>query len=499
MKTVTLPHVELGTEKTSEKTIYINSHDRILNSCIVGPIGSGKHAQLTIPIINQDLHHITHFINQYEKELTKHNSDNIADDILNGITVISPDNNLCRRVFNLVQAHKIPENSVFYIDPTNPNTKGINILHGPVDKVAEVFAMAIKEIANSDDVFFQQSQINHIKNYVYLLKLHSPERTATFDDISRMYEDVEHVRYMHKLLKLRIDLLSEVVKSKTAPKERIKEYELTKEVDAWFDHTIQEKKDSEGKTVIHKSGKYQGQPMYYDNKAEHVKELYIIVKELSANELIRRVLFDDSTFDFNSHLEYGGVLLVNTAQEELGDLSNVLGKFILMSLQQSVFQRELGLSFHHLVVDKITNYIVEPFIELLKQARKYKLIITVTDESLSEVSQKYSPEYLHSLIANFRNNIVFGGISSYDANIFSDLLYEVAGEKILTADELQTQEAYTYTASIAYNNQIQIIKQIKAKFVEKEEFSDATIQVNEMAGQYWYGSRPGMNESIANL
>ncbi len=26
MKTVTLPHVELGTEKTSEKTIFINSH-----------------------------------------------------------------------------------------------------------------------------------------------------------------------------------------------------------------------------------------------------------------------------------------------------------------------------------------------------------------------------------------------------------------------------------------------------------------------------------------
>ena len=495
MKTVTLPHVERGTEKTNEKTIYINSHDRILNSCILGPIGSGKHAQLTIPIIKQDLHHITHFINQYGKALTGHNSENIAGNFLNGITVISPDNNLCRRVFNLVQAHKIPESSVFYIDPTNPNTKGINILRGPVNKVAEVFAMAIKEIANSDDVFFQQSQINHIKNYVYLLKLHSPKRTATFDDISRMYEDVEHVRYMHKLLKLRIDLLCEVVKSKTAPKERIKEYELAKEVDAWFEHTIEEKKDSEGKTVIHKSGKYQGQPMYYDNKAEHVKELYIIVKELSANELIRRALFGDSTFDFNSHLEHGGVLLVNTAQEELGDLSNVLGKFILMSLQQSVFQRKLklGLSFHHLVVDKITNYIVEPFIELLKQARKYKLMITVTDESLSEISQRYTPEYLHSLIANFRNNIVFGGISSYDANIFSDLLYEVAGEKILTADELQTQEAYTYTASIAYNNQIQIIKQIKAKFVEKEEFSAATIQVDEMARQYWIDSRPGMN------
>ncbi|HFK1426792.1 MULTISPECIES: conjugal transfer protein TraG [Bacillales] len=493
MKTVTLPPVELGTEKTSGKTIYINSHDRILSSCILGPIGSGKHAQLTIPIINQDLHHITHFINQYKKELTEHNSNNITGNFLNGITVISPDNNLCRRVFNLVQAHKIPESSVFYIDPTNPNTKGINILHGPVDKVAEVFAMAIKEIANSNDVFFQQSQINHIKNYVYLLKLHSPKRTATFDDISRMYEDVEHVRYMHKILKFRIDLLCEVVKSKTAPEERIKEYELAKEVDAWFDHTIQEKKDSEGKTVIHKSGKYQGQPMYYDNKAEHVKELYIMVKELSTNELIRRVLFEESTFDFNSHLEHGGVLLVNTAQDELGSLSNILGQFILLSLQQSVFQRKLGLSFHHLVVDGITNYIVEPFIELLKQARKYKLMITVTDESLSEISQRYTPEYLHSLIANFRNYIVFGGISSYDANIFSDLLYEVAGEKILTADEILAQDTYMYTASIVCDNRIQTIKQLKANFVEKDEFSTAIIQVNETAGQYWCDSRPGMS------
>ncbi|KAA0803722.1 conjugal transfer protein TraG [Bacillus sp. BB56-3] len=493
MKTVTLPHVELGTEKISKKPIFINGLDRTLNSCIIGPIGSGKHAQLTIPMINQDLHHMTHFINQYERALTKHNSDNIAKDFLNGITVISPDNDLCQRVFNLVQAHKIPKSSVYYIDPTNPNTKGINILRGPVDKVAEVFAMVIKELANSDDIFFKQAQINHIKHYIYLLKLHSPQRTATFDDISRMYEDVEHVHYMHELLKFRIDLLSEVVKSKTAPEERIKEYELAKEVDAWFDHTIQEKQDEEGKTIIHKSGKYQGQPMYYDNRAEHVTALYELIKELSTNELIHRVLFEESAFDFNSHLEHGGVLLVNTAQEELGSLSNVLGQFILFSLQQYVFQKKLGLSFHHLVVDRITNYIVEPFLELLKQARKYKLIITVTDESLSEISERYTPEYLRSLIANFRNNIVFGGISSYDANIFSNLLYEVAGGKILTADALRTQEPYMYTASIAYDNQIQSIKQIKPKFVEKEEFSTATIQVDEMAGQYWCDSRPGMN------
>lgn len=492
MKVINSSHVEIGTKQTSEKTIYIDSQDRTLNSCIIGPIGSGKHAQLTIPLINQDLHHLTHFINQYEQTLTNHSTDNIAGDFLNGITVISPDNDLCQRVFNLVQAHKIPKNSVYYIDPTNPNTNGINILRGPVDKVAEVFAMVIKEIAKSNNIFFQQAQINHIKHYVYLLKLHNPQRTATFDDICKMYEDVEHVHYMHNILKFRIDLLSEVIKSKTTPEERFKEYELAKKIDAWFDYIIQEKKDAEEKTIIHNCGEYQGQPMHYDNIAEHVTGLYSLIKEISTNELIRRVLFDESTFNFNSHLEHGGVLLVNTAQKELGSLSNVLGQFILLTLQQAVSQRKLGLPFHHLVVDRITNYIVEPFIKLIKQARKYKLIITVTDESLSVISQRYTHEYLRSLIANFRNKIVFGGIPEFDANIFSDSLYEVAGGEILTADELLTQDTYTYTASIVCNNQPQTIKHLNAKLVGKEEFSTATIQVDEQAGQYWDNSRTAM-------
>ncbi len=81
-----------------------------------------------------------------------------------------------KKVFKLVQAHKIPTSSVYYIDPTNPDTKNINILRGPVDKVAEVFAMVIQGLSESNNAFFEQAQRNHLKQHIYLLKLHNPQK-----------------------------------------------------------------------------------------------------------------------------------------------------------------------------------------------------------------------------------------------------------------------------------------------------------------------------------
>ncbi|MDA6082809.1 hypothetical protein OSJ97_25035, partial [Escherichia coli] len=85
----------------------------------------------------------------------------------------------------------IPEESVFYIDPTNPNTPSINPMEGPVDKVAEAFAMVIEGLAEGGQAnfFFQQSERNHLKHYIYLLKLHEPEQEVTFDMLLKMYDN----------------------------------------------------------------------------------------------------------------------------------------------------------------------------------------------------------------------------------------------------------------------------------------------------------------------
>ncbi|NKX61760.1 type IV secretory system conjugative DNA transfer family protein [Bacillus cereus] len=353
------PDVEIGPHIKHKEMIRIKGKDRTLNGIIIGPIGSGKTSSLIIPMINQDLHWMVRFINKFENTYKKNNYDTeeVKGTFLNGITVIEPSNDLCQKVFKLVQAHKIPESSIYYIDPTNPDTKNINILRGPVDKVAEVFAMVIQGLSESNNAFFEQAQRNHLKQHIYLLKLHNPQKDVTFDDLIDMYDDVERVHRMHKLLKVQVEKLYDFVQSGVASRDQKNEYKIIKGIDEWFDNTIREKTGFHGEPAVYKSGKYRGKPMHYDREEEYVKGLRNILKDLASNVLIRRVLFGKSDFDFDVHLEQGGILLVNTAKGELADLSNVLGKFVLLSMQNAVFRREPNISpYHHIIVDEFPDY-----------------------------------------------------------------------------------------------------------------------------------------------
>ncbi len=61
-------------------------------------------------MINQDLHWMVRFINKFETAYKKNDYDTeeVKGTFLNGVTVIEPSNDLCQKVFKLVQAHKIP-------------------------------------------------------------------------------------------------------------------------------------------------------------------------------------------------------------------------------------------------------------------------------------------------------------------------------------------------------------------------------------------------------
>lgn len=202
------PDVVLGPALDTKEVIVQPGRDRTLNNIIIGSIGTGKTSALVLPIINQDLHWMTKFINDYPSIYKRKdfNTEEVQGMYLNGISIIEPSNDLCQKAFKLIKAHGIPEESVFYIDPTDPNTKGINPMQGPVDKVAEAFAMVIEGLAengNGND-FFKQSERNHLKHYIYLLKLHEPDEEVTFDMLLQMYDNSNLVRKMHEKLKTKI-------------------------------------------------------------------------------------------------------------------------------------------------------------------------------------------------------------------------------------------------------------------------------------------------------
>ncbi|EJR80147.1 DNA translocase FtsK [Bacillus cereus] len=524
------PDVEIGPHIEHKEMVRIKGKDRTLNGIIIGPIGSGKTSSLIIPMINQDLHWMVRFINKFETAYKKNDYDTeeVKGTFLNGVTVIEPSNDLCQKVFKLVQAHKIPASSVYYIDPTNPDTKNINILRGPVDKVAEVFAMVIQGLSESNNAFFEQAQRNHLKQHIYLLKLHNPQKDVTFDDLIEMYDDVERVHRMHKLLKIQVEKLYDFVQTGAASRDQKNEYKIIKGIDEWFDNTIREKMDFQGEPAVYKSGKYRGQPMHYDREEEYVKGLRNILKDLASNVLIRRVLFGKSDFDFDVHLEQGGILLVNTAKGELADLSNVLGKFVLLSMQNAVFRREPNVSpYHHIIVDEFPDYVVRPFKEFPAQSRKYKVILTIASQTLSQLALDFTEQYMFTLLGSFRNKMIFGDVTPYDAKIFSDMFgekeefkeaeseqgispmqdnpvsrlgstYQKAKEVVMSPGDIMAQGAFICAARIVQDNHVQPVQQITSNFVPKEEFAQAIIQVDIETGQYWENERLRLiNESIA--
>ncbi|WP_176581264.1 DNA translocase FtsK [Bacillus thuringiensis] len=523
------PDVEIGPHIEHKEMVRIKGKDRTLNCIIIGPIGSGKTSSLIIPMINQDLHWMARFINKFINVFKKkdYHTEEVKGTFLNGVTVIEPSNDLCQKVFKLVQAHKIPESAVYYIDPTNPDTKNINILRGPVDKVAEVFAMVIQGLSESNNAFFEQAQRNHLKQHIYLLKLHNPQKDVTFDDLIEMYDDVERVHRMHKLLKVQVEKLYDFVQSGAASRDQKNEYKIIKGIDEWFDNTIREKLDFQGEPAVYKSGKYRGQPMHYDREEEYVKGLRNILKDLASNVLIRRVLFGKSDFDFDVHLEQGGILLVNTAKGELADLSNVLGKFVLLSMQNAVFRRDPNVSpYHHIIVDEFPDYVVRPFKEFPAQSRKYKVILTIASQTLSQLALDFTEQYMFTLLGSFRNKMIFGDVTPYDAKIFSDMFgekeefkeaeseqgispmqenpvsrlgstYQKSKEVVMSPGDIMAQGAFICAARIVQDNHVQPVQQITSNFVPKEEFAHAIIQVDTKTGEYWENERLRLiNESI---
>lgn len=369
--------------------------------------------------------------------------------------------------------------------------------------------------------FFKQSERNHLKHYIYLLKLHDPEQEVTFDMLLKMYDNSNLVRNMHVKLKKRIPKQIDEIQDR----DERNHWAIVKQIDEWFDNNLLPRTERGGSGSIPKliaEGEYRGQQEFYDAKAEYVQGLRNILNDIGANPLIRRVLFGKSDFDFDRHLSSGGVLLVNTAKGEMAGLSNILGKLVLLSLQNAVFRRKPNTStFHHIICDEFPDYIYAPFREFPAQSRKYKTVITVVAQTIAQLADKYGETYMHTLLGTLRHKMVYGDIPDFDAQLFSKIFgeeekfeegiqeqavsplqekpmlrmgntYSKKKEAILSPDGIIFQKPFQCAVKIVSENKPMKVVQIDANFVPKDEFQDAVVSVNEEAALVWLENRKGI-------
>lgn len=510
------PDVVLGTSLTTGEKAILPGGSKTLNTLIVGGIGTGKTATGALNILNQDIRSMSTFINTYPliRKREDYWSAKVAGSHLSGITVIEPTNDLCRKTLQLAKAHGIPEEAITYLNPQDPNTPSLNPLLGPVEEVAEMFTQVIAGLDDSSsggNFFFAQAQRSHLKQHIYLLKLHAPEKKPTFGILVKMYNDPGLVREMHMSLKQRI-------LTKPAPTDRDEQHssETMKELDKWFDDCIVPvtAKGRGGNQSQYDPST--GKQMFMDSKAEHVHGLRNILNDMSTNTGLRRVLFGDSAFDFDRHLAEGGILVVNTAKGQLNKLSGVFGKIVLMSLQSASYRRIPDVSpLHSLVVDEFPDYLYEDYQSFPTQSRKYQIGHINIIQTTSQLAGRYGEHYMTTLLAGMRNRIIYSDVPAYDAEYFSrqfgekvsydervteteDALFgsshAVQGtsrafsrkrEEAFRPSELIYQDVLTCTVKLVYGNKTMPVDRIKVDYVPKEAFIRAAHQVDAQAAAYW--------------
>ena len=131
----------------------------------------------------------------------------------------------------------------------------------------------------------------------------------------------------------------------------------------------------------------------------------------------KRILEQEkSTIDFNDILDSGKILICNFSKGLLGeDTSALFGTSILAKLQVASLRRarlqQANRRPYYLYVDEFQNFATMSFVQMLSEARKYKLFLTMAEQSTSQQDQQ---RLVDIILANVGTVICFRSGSPAD-------------------------------------------------------------------------------------
>jgi hypothetical protein len=116
-----------------------------------------------------------------------------------------------------------------------------------------------------------------------------------------------------------------------------------------------------------------------------------------------------STIDFDWIMDNEKILIANLSKGKLGeDISQVLGTTFITKIQLAAMRRakipEDDRVDFYLYVDEFQNYATESFVDMLSEARKYKLNLIIVEQSTSQQEER---SYIGRILANVTTLICF--------------------------------------------------------------------------------------------
>jgi hypothetical protein len=130
-----------------------------------------------------------------------------------------------------------------------------------------------------------------------------------------------------------------------------------------------------------------------------------------------------STIDIRNIMDTSKVLLINLSKGALRTNSYLLGALFVAKIQMAAMSRESlppqRRTPWYLYVDEFQNYATDSFAEIMSEARKYGLSITLAHQNLKQL-----PEDLRAtILSNAKNFIVFR-LDRKDAELIAKYLFE---------------------------------------------------------------------------
>ncbi len=161
----------------------------------------------------------------------------------------------------------------------------------------------------------------------------------------------------------------------------------------------------------------------------------------------KRVLEQEkSTIDFSDILDSSKILICNFSKGLLGeDTSTLFGTTILAKLQVAALRRartkQQERKAYYLYVDEFQNFATMSFVQMLSEARKYKLFLTMAEQSTSQQDQQ---RLVDIILANVGTVICFRSGSPADERYVLPLFYPY-----IEQGEISNLPAYNFYMRIA--------------------------------------------------
>jgi len=329
----------------------------------------------------------------------------------NGIAVIDPHGDLAERILRYIPEDRIKE--VIYMNPDDlAHPVGVNLLELPEglmgddllrekDLITEATISVLRKIFSDDDSGGHRIEYVLRNSIQTVLTLENPT-------LFTIFELLNDAKFRRKVVKTLTD-------------KNLKDF--------W---------DNE----LGKAGEFQRVKMAAGITAKIGRFLF----SASAKRVLEQ---PKSTVNFEDVLASKKILICNFSKGMLGeDTSALFGTTILAKLQTAALRRarigEQNRVPFYLYVDEFQNFATMSFVQMLSEARKYKLFLTMAEQSTSQQDQQ---RLVDIILANVGTIVCFRSGSPADERLVLPLF-----SPFIDQGEIANLPAYSYYVRIAAIN-----------------------------------------------